>query len=404
MLEFFKRNIKGDRVIWFIFGGLALFSLMSVYSASGTLAYKYQGGNATHYLIRQAVLLLMGFFIVFIVHRIPYRYFSKLSLWAYYFAVFLLFVTLIWGMSLNQASRWIMLPGGISFQTSDFAKVALMMYLARVLALKEKEIRTLKGAFRQLFVPIILVCGLIMPADLSTAALLFGTALMLMCIGQVKMKFIGVLVGSALVAAMLVVAVAFISPETSRVGTWSQRITDFFNEESEGNFQAEQSKIAVATGGFFGKGPGNSVQRNILPHPYSDFIYAIIIEEYGYIIGGLILISLFVYLFYRVIIVVRKVDRKFGAFVSIGLAGLLCFQAMAHMAVSVNLIPVTGQTLPLVSMGGSSIIITSMAFGVILSVSREVMEREKSKTLENSEEIENQNLNPSDKNELNDKN
>ncbi|HRW20608.1 MAG TPA: putative peptidoglycan glycosyltransferase FtsW [Bacteroidales bacterium] len=401
MLEFFKRNIKGDRVIWLIIGALAIFSLMSVYSASGTLAYKYQGGNATHYLLRQAVLLLMGFFIVFIVHRIPYRYFSKLSLWAYYLAVFLLFVTLIWGMSLNQASRWIMLPGGISFQTSDFAKLALMMYLARVLAIKEKEIKNLKTAFRLLFIPIILVCGLIMPADLSTAVLLFGTAVVLMIIGRVNIRYIGVLIGSAIVAGGLVIAVAFISPETSRVGTWSQRITDFFNEESEGNFQAEQSKIAIATGGFIGKGPGNSVQRNILPHPYSDFIFAIIIEEYGCLIGGLFLISLFVYLFYRVVIIVRKVDRKFGAYVSIGLAAMLSFQAMAHMAVSVNIIPVTGQTLPLVSMGGSSIIITSLAFGVILSVSREVMEREKIIALENStDEIENQNLSPEVKNEM----
>ena len=387
MIEFLRRNIKGDRVIWIIIAILAGFSLLSVYSASGTLAYKYQGGNATHYLIRQAVLLAMGFLIVFLVHRIPYRYFSKMALWAYYLSVFLLLITLVWGMSLNQASRWIMLPGGITFQTSDFAKIALMMYLARVLSIKESEIKTFKGAFRQLFLPIVLICGLILPADFSTAALLFGTSILLLIIGRVYFKYIASLIGMAIVGASFFVLIAMVSPAESRVGTWEQRISDFFDDDSEGNFQAEQAQIAIATGGFFGKGPGNSVQRNILPHPYSDFIFAIIVEEYGYIIGALILISLFVYLFYRVVIIVRKVDKKFGAFVATGLAMLLCFQAMSHMAVSVNILPVTGQTLPLVSMGGTSIILTSLALGVILSVSSDVTEKERTAKSDNEENI-----------------
>jgi cell division protein FtsW len=388
MIDFFKRNIKGDRVIWIIIAILAVFSLLSVYSASGTLAYKYQGGNATHYLIRQAVLLAIGFLIIFLVHRIPYRYFSKLALWAYYLSVFLLLITLVWGMSLNQASRWIMLPGGITFQTSDFAKIALMMYLARVLSVKESEIKSFKGAFRQLFLPIIIICGLILPADFSTAALLFGTSILLLIIGRVYFKYIASLIGMAVVGASFFVLIAMVSPAESRVGTWEQRINDFFDEDSEGNFQAEQAQIAIATGGFFGKGPGNSEQRNILPHPYSDFIFAIIVEEYGYIIGALILVSLFVYLFYRVVIIVRKVDKKFGAFVATGLAMLLCFQAMSHMAVSVNLLPVTGQTLPLVSMGGTSIILTSLAFGVILSVSSDVTEKELAAKAENADSAE----------------
>jgi len=221
-----------------------------------------------------------------------------------------------------------MLPGGITFQTSDFAKIALMMYLARVLSIKESEIKTFKGAFRQLFFPIIIVCGLILPADFSTAALLFGTSILLLIIGRVYFKYIASLIGMAVVGASFFVLIAMVSPAESRVGTWERRINDFFDDDSEGNFQAEQAQIAIATGGFFGKGPGNSEQRNILPHPCSDFIFAIIVEEYGYIIGALILVSLFVYLFYRVVIIVRKVDKKFGAFVATGLAMLLCFQAI----------------------------------------------------------------------------
>lgn len=383
MLSYFKNRISGDGVIWAIIFILSVFSLLSVFSASGTLAYKYHGGNAVHYLIRQGVTLIIGVLIIFVVHRIPYRYFSKLALWAYYIAVFLLLVTMLWGMTLNQASRWIMLPGGISFQTSDFAKVALMMYLARVLSVKENEIQDLKGVFRNLLMPVIIVTGLILPSDFSTAALLFGTSLVVMFIGRVKLKYLGLFIATGLVGLLLFVAVAKLSPSTSRVGTWEQRIDSFFDDESESNFQAEQSKIAIATGGFFGKGPGNSVQRNVLPHTSSDFIFAIIVEEYGYF-AALFLIFLYLFLFYRVVIITRKVDKKFGAFVASSLALLLSFQAMSNMAVAVNIFPVTGQTLPFVSMGGTSIVFTSVALGIILSVSREVNENEKQK----KEEIE----------------
>jgi len=385
MLEFIKRNIKGDRVIWTILIILSFYSLLAVYSASGTLAYKYFGGNATHYLLRQGALLFVGFLIIFFVHRIPYRYFSKLSQFAYYLAVFLLLVTLLWGISLNQASRWIVLPGGITFQTSDFAKVALVMYLARMLAVHEDDIGTFKGMLRYLMLPILIICGLIFPAGISTTLLLFGISMLLLFIGQVKFKYILSVLGIALAGLGLFVLIIQVCPIESRLGTAQKRIEDFMNPESEGNFQANQSKIAVASGGFLGKGPGNSVQRNVLPHPYSDFIFAIIIEEYGFFLGGLVLIALYIFLFYRVVIIIRKVDRKFGAFLVAGLGLLLVFQALSHMAVAVNIFPVTGQTLPFVSMGGTSILFLSLAMGVILSVSREVNELEEAKKKEINE-------------------
>lgn len=391
MIDFLRNNIKGDKVIWTILVILSFYSLLAVYSASGTLAYKFFGGNATHYLLRQGAILIIGFSIIFVVHRIPYKYFSKLSQMAFYLAVFLLLVTLLWGMSLNQASRWIELPGGITFQTSDFAKIALIMYLARVLAVREDEIKSFKGMLKYLMLPVLLVCGLIFPADISTSALLFGVAMVLFFVGQVKFKYLLSVMGMGIAAIGLFIVIVQISPVESRLGTAQKRIEDFVNPESEGNFQANQAKIAVASAGIFGKGPGNSVQRNILPHPYSDFIFAIIVEEYGYIIGALILIALYVFLFYRVIIIVKKVDRKFGAYSACGLGLLLVFQAFSHMAVSVNILPVTGQTLPFVSMGGTSIVFLSLGVGIILSISREVNETEAKKKDEMKEESEQSN-------------
>ncbi|HOE03715.1 MAG TPA: putative peptidoglycan glycosyltransferase FtsW [Bacteroidales bacterium] len=397
MLEFLRKNIKGDRVIWTILAILAGYSILAVYSASGTLAYKYFGGNAAHYLMRQLAMLFVGFLIIFFCHRIPYKYFSKLSQIAYYISIFLLAVTLLWGMSLNEASRWIALPGGITFQTSDFAKIALIMYLARTLSVKEEEIKTFKGTLRHLILPMGIICGLIFPANISTSILLFGTCMLLLFVGQVKFKYLLMVVGIGIAGVGLFVLITMVSPVKGRIDTAKSRIEAFMNPESESNFQADQAKIAIASAGVLGKGPGNSVQRNVLPHPYSDFIFAIIVEEYGYIFGAMILVALFVFLFYRVILIVKKVDRKFGAFSAMGLGMMLVFQAFSHMAVAVNLFPTTGQTLPFVSMGGTSIIFLSIAIGVILSISREVNEAEaqKKKDLnqdENETEIPEENL------------
>ncbi|NLA24612.1 MAG: FtsW/RodA/SpoVE family cell cycle protein [Bacteroidales bacterium] len=389
MLEFFKNYIKGDRTIWIILIILAFASLLAVYSSSGVLAYKYYGGNAARYLLRQLTMLFAGLVIILFFHRIPYKYFSKLSQYLYYFSVLLLGITLLWGMSLNEASRWIALPGGISFQTSDLAKIALLMYLARMLSIKEQEIKTFKGTMRYLILPILIICGLIFPANISTSILLFLVSMLLLFIGQVKFKYLTYAMGIAILIVTFFVLIAYISPYKGRVETAVSRIEAYFNPESESNFQSQQAKIAIASGGLIGKGPGNSVQRNVLPHPYSDFIYAIFVEEYGYI-GGISLAVLFAVLFYRFILIVKKVNRKFGAYLVMGLGMLMVFQAFAHMAVCVRILPTTGQTLPFVSMGGTSIIFLSAAMGVILSVSREVNEIEAKKKQEmNFDENEN---------------
>lgn len=372
--EILSKYFKGDKVIWGVIFALSIFSLLAVYSSTGTLAYKYQEGNTAYYIIKHFVLLAAGLGIIFITHLIPYKYYSRLSQVFLYLSIFLLAITLVMGTSLNQASRWLTLPGlGFTIQTSDFAKLALIMYIARVLSLRQddKKLNDFNGAFVSLILPIVIVCGLIMPANLSTAVILFSTSFLLMFIGRVKVKYlVGVGFVGVLVIALIIAGVV-ISGNQGRVGTWQHRIESFTGGESEDNYQIEQSKIAIATGGIFGKGPGNSTQRNFLPHPYSDFIYSIIIEEYGFF-GGVIVLFLYLFLLYRAGVIVRKSRRTFAAFLAIGLTISLVFQAMINMGVAVHLFPVTGQTLPLVSMGGSSILFTGVAFGIILSVSRSV--------------------------------
>ena len=376
--EILSKYFKGDRVVWGVIFTLSIFSLLAVYSSTGTLAYKYQEGNTAYYIIKHFVLLAAGLGIIFITHLIPYKYYSRLSQVFLYLSIFLLAITLVMGTSLNQASRWLTLPGlGFTIQTSDFAKLALIMYIARVLSLRQndKKLNDFNGVFVSLILPVVIVCGLIMPANLSTAVILFSTSFLLMFIGRVKMKYlVGVGFVGVLVVALIIAGVV-ISGNKGRVGTWQNRIESFASGESEDNYQVEQSKIAIATGGIFGKGPGNSTQRNFLPHPYSDFIYSIIIEEYGFF-GGVIVLFLYLFLLYRAGVIVRKSRRTFAAFLAIGLTISLVFQAMINMGVAVHLFPVTGQTLPLVSMGGSSILFTGVAFGIILSVSRSVEKNE----------------------------
>ncbi len=379
LTEILSKYFKGDKVIWGVVFALSIFSLLAVYSSTGTLAYKYQEGNTAYYIIKHFVLLVAGLSIIFVTHLIPFKYYSRLSQLFLYLSIFLLAITLVMGTSLNQASRWLTLPGlGFTIQTSDFAKLALIMYIARVLSLRQtdKKLNDFNGVFVTLIIPIILVCGLIMPANLSTAAILFVTSFLLMFIGRVKVKYLlGISGVGVLIVALIIAGVIISGSSTGRIGTWQNRIESFVNGDSDNNYQVEQSKIAIATGGILGKGPGNSTQRNFLPHPYSDFIYAIIIEEYGFF-GGVIVLFLYLFLLYRAGVIVRKSRRTFAAFLAIGLTISLVFQAMINMGVAVHLFPVTGQTLPLVSMGGSSILFTGVAFGVILSVSRSVEKNE----------------------------
>jgi len=371
MRERFWKYAKGDRIIWAVIFILSIFSILAVYSSTGTLAYQRMGGNTTYYLIRHSVILFIGILIIFITHLIPYKYYSRLSQVFLYLVIPLLFVTLLVGTSFNQASRWLTLPGlGFTIQTSDFAKLALIMYIARALSLKQQIIKSYKEAFVPIMVPVILVCVLILPANLSTALILFGTSIILMFIGRISIKHLFAFAGIGVLVVSLFIGGALLIDREGRISTWKNRIEDYVSGESKENYQVEQSKIAIATGGLFGKKPGKSVQRNFLPNPYSDFIYAIIIEEYGLIFGGLPILFAYLFLLYRAGVIVKKSTRTFPAFLAIGLVITIVFQAMVNMAVAVNLFPVTGQTLPLISMGGSSLLFTSIAFGIILSVSR----------------------------------
>lgn len=371
MLSKFEKYFKGDRVIWAIIILLSIYSMLTVYSATGSLAYKSAGGNTFHYLIRHSVFLLIGIGVTFITHWIPYKYFSGFATLLLVISVPLLILTMIMGTSLNQASRWLTLPGiGLTFQTSDLAKLALIMYIARYLSVNQDNIKDFKAGFLPIVIPIVIVCALIIKADFSTAALLFVTSLILLFIGRVAMKHLLALVGIGVAFVGIFILIAWNSPNQGRIGTWKNRIENFVEGDSEGNYQVDQSKIAIVTGGLIGKGPGNSTQRNFLPHAYSDFIFSIIIEEYGLILGAIPILFLYLFLLFRAGIIVRKSERTFPAFLAIGLSLSLVFQAMINMGVAVSLFPVTGQTLPMVSMGGTSILFTSVAFGIIISVSR----------------------------------
>jgi cell division protein FtsW len=371
-----KAYLKGDRVIWIVLGVLAIFSVLSVYSASGMLAYKYQGGNTTYYLVKHLGLLALAFVVIFVTHKIPYKYFSKLSELLYYLAIVLLLLTLVIGANLNDASRWLRLPGGFSFQTSDFAKIVLVTYMARVFAKRKEKVTNFKEALRIYMFPVLVICGLIFPADLSTAMLLFATIIVMMFIARVEFKYIFGLIGVSIAAAGLFLLVALALPDSGRIETWKSRIESFIEGDAEDNFQADHSRIAIASGGIVPNGPGKSVQRNILPHPYSDFIFAIIVEEYGIILGGLLIPLLYLILFSRSLKIVRKCKGSFSALMVSGLTVLLVLQAFINMMVAVNLLPVTGQTLPFVSMGGTSMIFIGIAFGLILSVSRSIQEED----------------------------
>ncbi len=370
MEGFLKRYFKGDRVIWLIIVLLSVVSLLAVYSSTGSLAYRYQGGNTTYYFLKQFGFLAIGLVIIFLVHLIPYKVYSPIAPLLIYVAIPLLLVTLLFGTNINQAARWLEIPGlGVTIQTSDFAKLALIIYIARVLSLKQNELNDLKKTFLPLIVPIALVTLLILPANFSTAVMLAIVSWIMLFLGRVSPKH---LFGFSALGVVLLVIFFFVAQNTTtlnRVQTWKNRIENFRSDEQGENYQATQSKIAIATGGMVGKGPGNSTQRNMLPHPYSDFIYAIIIEEYG-LIGGLIVLALYMVLLFRAGIIVKKARRTFPAFLVMGLTLLVVFQALVNMAVAVNLIPVTGQPLPLVSMGGTSILFSSASFGIILSVSR----------------------------------
>ena len=348
---------------------LLVISLLSVYSSTGSLAYQHRSGNTFFYLFRQLKFILLGVLIIFFVHLVPYRIFSRVSVFALYLSIPLLILTLIAGTNINEATRWLQIPGtGLTIQPSDFAKIALVMYLAKILSVNQNNIKDFKGVFGKISLAIIGTCALILPANFSTALILFVTAFSLMFVGRIPLRYLAVMIFTGVFALSIFIGGALLLNKEGRIATWKNRIENYVDGEGD-NYQADQAKVAIVQGGLFGKGPGNSTQRNLLPHPYSDFIYAIIIEEYGTLVGGILVIALYLWLFFRAGMIIRRSKSTYGAFLAFGLSMGLVLQAFVNMAVAVGLVPVTGQTLPLVSMGGSSIFFTSMATGMILSVS-----------------------------------
>ncbi len=387
MNQLFAR-LKGDRTIWLIVCCLSLLSILAVYSSTGTLAYKYQAGNTEHYILKHMLLLAFGLGMMYLCHLLDYRYYSKLGMWMLYASVPLLIITLGFGTDLNEAKRWITLPGiNVSFQTSDLAKLALIMYLARIISRKQEVIDDFKEAFLPTFLPVAIVCLLIMPADFSTAVILFLTCLILMFVGRINWKHMLGLTGLVSFGGIIGLVLLLNVPTEylpGRMPTWKSRIESYMHGDTETSYQVAQSKIAIAKGGIMGQGPGNSNQRNFLPHPYSDFIYAIIIEEYGFL-GGFIVLFLYLALLLRAVKIVVRCPKAFGAFLAFGLSLSLVLQALINMGVSVNLLPVTGLTLPFVSMGGTSMVFTSISIGILLSVSRSVDELVEEEELKQAE-------------------
>lgn len=390
------RRATGDKYIWSIVVLLAITSLLVVYSATSSLAYKYYDGNNTMYLFKQLAFIIVGVLVIYFMHRVNYTIYSRVSLWLYLISIPLLIYTLFFGVEVNDASRWIKLPViNLTIQTSDLARLALFMYISRQLSRKQNDIKDFKKGFLPLIIPTAIVCVLILPANLSTALLTGMTSLLLMFIGRVSVKHILLVLGIAAIPVLLIVAVAVSTyngnskdddvtttskhkvastlNSMGRFGTWVQRTQDFIYAKDEDiPYQVQQQNIAIANGGIlFGLGPGNSKQKNYLPQAYNDSIYPIIIEEYG-LFGGLFIIFLYLVFLFRCIRLFRKCPYAFGAFLALGLSFTLVIQAVANMAVGVNLIPVTGVTLPLVSMGGSSFLFTCASIGIILSVARNI--------------------------------
>ena len=365
-----KTELKGDRVIWVLISLMTLVSLLGVYSSTGGLSHKEQGGNTEYYLVKQGFIVLFGFFIMYVLHRLHYLRFHRIAPFLFIVAIPLLIFTLLFGVDINSARRWIEIPVfGFTFQSSDFARLALILYLARTISSKQSNIKDFKSAFLPLILPVIIICFLIAPADLSTALLLFSSCIAMMFVGRVAVKYILMLVLLAIIIAFsILILLGHFFPDLVRLATWIERIKEF-TTDSDGGFQVQQSKVAIANGGFFGMGPGQSIQRNFLPSSHADFIYSILVEEYG-LLGGLFVISLYLGFFFRITRLVTKSTKAFGAMVVTGLGFSFVFQAFINIAVATHLVPVTGVTLPMISLGGTSIIMNCISLGIILSVSK----------------------------------
>lgn len=384
-------HIKGDKSIWAIVALMAIFSFMPVFSASSNLAYLNGGdGNTISYLIKHFIHLGLGFGLMYAVHKVPLHYFKGISLIMLPLVIVLLIITLAQGTTIGgaNASRWISIPiVNLSFQTSSLAGVVLLVYVARYLAkYKERDLK-FKQSLVSLWLPVFAVVGLVLPANFSTAALLFFMVILVVYIGKYPLKYLGFILGIGLVMLSIFVltAKAFPGLFPNRVDTWMSRIENFSEPDGDEQYQVEKAKIAIATGGLTGNGIGKSVQRHFLPQSSSDFIYAIVVEEMG-LFGGLGVVLAYLLLLFRISIVASKSSNLFGKLITIAVGLPIIFQALINMSVAVELLPVTGQTLPLISSGGSSIWMTCISIGIILSVSNKEEHQTKETSVSNETE------------------
>ena len=373
MTSFIKNiNLEGDKVIWAIVLALSIFSILVVYSTAG---WKF--------LFSHLIKLSIGLFFLYQVHKIKFKYFAKIGVLGFVISIVLLILVFIMGVAVNGASRWLSIAG-FQFQPSDIAKLSILLFMARQLSKYRNEIKDFKKLFFYVLAPLVVICALILPNNFSTSALIFFNGLVLMYVAHVKVKYIASIIGIGLFSSLLIYGLAKTYPESTnkimpRSSTWVSRIDSYIstgkNQELDKDYQQQQALVAIYNGGFSGVGPGKSTQRNILPYSSSDFIFAIMVEEYGFIMGALMPILLYLILFYRALRIAIKITSVFGGLLCIGLMFSLVFQAFVNMLVSVSFLPVTGQTLPLISMGGTSILFTCITVGIILSVSNDTSDR-----------------------------
>lgn len=365
--------IKGDKYIWALATLLSLVSVVLVYSSSSHLAFAYKQGNTFVFLVKHIMHLGIGFLIMFALSRIPFKYFYNTSILIFVLSILLIIWAISGGETIGgaNASRWIRVAG-FTFQPSELGKVALFVLLARNLVHYRDSLSSFKKSFLPILGPVILICSLILPSNFSTAAIIFMISFLIMFIGQYSIKSLGLMVGIGIASLSLFYLVVTAYPNISnRVATWKARIESFSDDSSEGNYQVNHAKTAIARGGIWGKGPGKSVQKYFLPQSSSDFVYAVIVEEYGRV-GGLFVIVLYILLLIRILRIASKCEDEFAVLMVVGLGLSIVSQALINMAVAVNLLPVTGQTLPLISAGGSSVWMTCAAIGLILSVSNSI--------------------------------
>ena len=374
MSDFLKNiNLKGDKVIWGVIISLSLFSVLLVYSTAG---WKY--------LFSHLIKLSVGLFFLYQVHKIKFKYFAKIGVLGFVISIILLLLVFVIGVTVNGASRWLSIAG-VQFQPSDIAKLSILLFMARQLSKYRHEIKDFKFLFLYVLAPLIVICSLILPNNFSTSALIFLNGLVLMFLAKVNIKYIASIIGLGVFGVLFIYGIAKLSPELSnkimpRSATWVSRVDNYFNTKEvkklDQDYQQQQALVAIYNGGFSGVGPGKSTQRNILPYSSSDFIFAIMVEEYGLLIGAIFPMLLYLILFYRALRISTKIASVFGGLVCVGLMFSLVFQAFVNMLVSVGVLPVTGQTLPLISMGGTSILFTCITLGIVLSVSNDTSDRE----------------------------